>query len=96
MIDGSLTIKKLHKRRFFLIPTLILIILVFGILWQHYMNRYEEEKYNPPGQLIKVNSHKMHIYAAGEGSPTVVFTVGSGTPCAYTDYYYIQKKYQRR
>jgi pimeloyl-ACP methyl ester carboxylesterase len=92
MIDGILTIKKLHKRRFFHVLALVLIILVISILWQHNMNFYEKEKYNPPGQLIKVDNHKMHIYAAGEGSPTVIFTVGSGTPCAYTDYYYIQKE----
>jgi len=92
MIDGILTIKKLYKRRLFRVLALVLITLVSGILWQHNMSCYEKEEYNPPGQLIKVDSHKMHIYAAGAGSPTVVFTVGSGTPCAYTDYYYIQKE----
>ena len=92
MLDGILTIKKLYKRRLFRVLALVLIILVIGILWQNNMSCYEKVEYNPPGQLIKVDSHKMHIYAAGEGSPTVVFTVGSGTPCAYTDYYYIQKE----
>ncbi len=92
MIGGILTIKKLYKRRLFRVLALVLIILFSGILWQHTMSYYEEDKYNPPGQLIEVDSHNMHIYSAGEGSPTVVFTVGSGTPCAYTDYYNIQKE----
>lgn len=92
MIDGILTIKKLYKRRLFHVLALILIILVIGILWQCNMSSYEKEEYNPPGQLIKLDSHKRHIYVEGEGSPTVVFTVGSGTPCAYTDYYNIQKE----
>ena len=92
MIDGILTIKKLYKRRLVRVLALVLIILVSSILWQYKMSCYEIEEYNPPGQLIDVDRHKMHIYAAGQGSPTVVFTVGSGTPCAYTDYYYIQKE----
>lgn len=92
MIDGIVTIKNLHKRRLFQLLTLVLLILAMGILWQHAMNQYEKDKYNPPGQLIEVDSHKMHIYALGEGSPTVVFTSGSGTPCTYTDYYCIQKE----
>ena len=92
MIDGIVTIKNSYKRRLFQLLTLVLLILAMGILWQHAMNQYEKDKYNPPGQLIEVDSHKMHIYALGEGSPTVVFTSGSGTPCTYTDYYCIQKE----
>ncbi|MGH4119513.1 alpha/beta fold hydrolase [Clostridium sp.] len=92
MIDGILTIQKLYKRRIFRVIALILIILFIGTLWQHAMSEYEKEVYNPPGQLRKVDNHNMHIYVEGESSPTVVFTVGSGTPCAYTDYYYIQKE----
>ena len=89
MIDGILIIKKLCRRKLFRVLAPILTMLVIGIVWQHNMSYYEEEECIPLGQLIKVDSHKMHIYVEGEGSPTVVFTVGSGTPCAHTDYYYI-------
>lgn len=92
IIGGILTIKKLYKRRLFRVLSLVLIILFIGILWQHTMSYCEEDEYNPPGQLIEVDNHNMHIYSAGEGSPTVIFTVGSGTPCSYTDYYNIQKE----
>lgn len=91
-MNGILTVKNIFKRKLVQLLTLILFILVMGILWQHNMSQYEKGKYNPPGQLIEIDNHKMHIYASGEGSPTVVFTAGSGTPCAYTDYYCIQKE----
>lgn len=83
-------LKKHHRITFIMV--LILIFLTSGSIWQHNMNRYEKDEYVPPGKLISVNNHKMHILADGEGSPTVILTTGSGTPCAYTDYYYIQKE----
>lgn len=92
MINHISTIKKIYKRRLFRVLTLILFILFIGILWQHNMSHYDEKEYNAPGQLVKVDGHNMHIYAVGESSPTVVFAAGSGTPCAFTDYYYIQKE----
>jgi pimeloyl-ACP methyl ester carboxylesterase len=84
--------KKLFKKRLFKFLTIFMILLCIGALWQHIMINYEEKKLNYPGQLVEVNNHKMHIYGEGNGAITVVFTVGSGTPCAYTDYYYIQNE----
>ncbi len=92
MRDIILTIKKIYKKRAVKGLTIILVLLFLGALWQYVMCCYESKMYAPSGQLIDVKNHKMHIYAKGEGSPTVVLTVGSGTPCAYTDYYYIQKE----
>jgi pimeloyl-ACP methyl ester carboxylesterase len=91
LIKGSLTVKNIFIRKLVQLLTIVLVILVIGILWQNNMSKSEKGKYNPPGQLIEVDTHKMHIYASGEGSPTVVFTAGSGTPCAYTDYFCIQQ-----
>lgn len=91
-MNDILTVKNIFKRKLFQLLIFVLFILVIGTLWQHYMSQYEMSKYNPPGQLIEIDTHKMHSYALGEGSPTVVFTAGSGTPCAYSDYYCIQKE----
>ncbi len=33
----------------------------------------------PIGKLIDIGGHRLHIYAAGEGSPTVVFEAGGGS-----------------
>jgi pimeloyl-ACP methyl ester carboxylesterase len=84
--------RRLFKKRLFKFLAIFLALLSIGAIWQHIMVYYEEKGLNYPGKLLEVNSHKMHIYGEGNGELTVVFTVGSGTPCAYTDYYYIQKE----
>jgi pimeloyl-ACP methyl ester carboxylesterase len=88
----SLIIRRLFRKKLFEFLLLFLVLLSIGTLWQHIMIPYEEKELKYPGQLIQVNNHNMHIYGEGKGELTVVFTVGSGTPCAYTDYYYIQKE----
>ncbi|MBE0408547.1 MAG: alpha/beta hydrolase [Anaerolineales bacterium] len=35
--------------------------------------------YSPPGKLVAVNSHFMHIHYVGSGSPTVVINAGNGS-----------------
>ncbi len=87
-----LSFRKLFKKRLFKFLTIFLVFLSLGALWQHIMIYYEEKELNYPGKLVDVINHKMHIYGEGNGTLTVVFTVGSGTPYAYTDYYYIQKE----
>ena len=32
----------------------------------------------PPGQMIDIGTHRLHLYALGEGSPVVVMDAGSG------------------
>lgn len=85
-------IKKLIKKRSFKFLSIFFVLLLIGVQWQNIMVYHEGRKLQYPGQLVEVNNHKMHIYSKGKGSPTVVFTVGSGTPCAYTDFYSIQRE----
>lgn len=37
------------------------------------------DRYSPPGQIIEVGSHKMHLHCVGSGSPTVVVDAGNGS-----------------
>jgi hypothetical protein len=39
-----------------------------------------------PGKMVTVNNHKLHIYTEGEGSPSLVFLSGSGTPSPLYDF----------
>lgn len=88
----NILVKKTYMRVTFKALIVIFIITVIGCIYQNAMVSYERGKYEKPGRLIDVYDHKMHTYSEGKGQPTVVFTVGSGTPCAYTDYYFIQKE----
>ncbi|SFI41918.1 Pimeloyl-ACP methyl ester carboxylesterase [Tindallia magadiensis] len=55
------------------------------------MNKVSKEK-SVPGNLINVNGHKVHIYATGRGTPTVILVSGASTPSPYTDYYPVYKE----
>ncbi|WP_066501552.1 alpha/beta fold hydrolase [Abyssisolibacter fermentans] len=79
--------KKMVLKRIIIILAAFLII---STLLNMVMLKEEDKKYKAPGKLIDIDGHKMHIYSTSEGSPTVVMTCGSGTPCAYTDYRLIQ------
>lgn len=69
-------------------------LLAAGSVWQYVKQKEELASLTPPGRLYNINSHAMHLYATGQGDTTVVFTTGSGTPCAYTDFYNLQHKLQ--
>lgn len=81
-----------YKTSIFKFLVIAFVTICIGVIWQYFMSNYEKNQYDPPGKLIEVNNHKIHIYSKGNGTPTVVFTTGSGTPCAYTDYYFIQRE----
>lgn len=88
----NILIRNLHRKTFLKVLTIIFFITIIGCVYQNSMVYYESKKYKKPGQLIEVYNHKMHIYSEGKGTPTVILTVGSGTPSAYTDYHFIQKE----
>ena len=54
---------------------LLILIMVFtglGVLYQAAGEARDRRIYLPPGQLVNVGGHRLHIYCLGEGSPTVV------------------------
>lgn len=76
-----------------------MLLIAIGLLticgiWQAIMQKYEIQKYKPVGEIFSINSHNMHLYSLGSGEDTIVFFAGSGTPSAYTDFYYLQKELQ--
>lgn len=50
----------------------------------------------PPGKIYTINAHDMHLYGVGQGDKTIVLVPGSGTPNAFTDFYYLQNKLQNQ
>jgi len=84
--------KRKHSRLF--ITTLVIIILLLiGILWQSIMTNKEIDSLSAPGSFVNVDSYDMHYVSEGNGDTAVVFIAGSGTPCAYTDFYNLQKNF---
>lgn len=57
-----------------------LFLLVRGLLGA--ANSWLERRYPPPGQMIKVGEHRLHLYCQGAGKPTVVIEPGLGVDWA--------------
>ena len=57
---------------------LLLLLLLAGNLFGQYVLRYTREHFPPPGKLIEVQGHRVHLYCTGKGRPTVLLEAGSG------------------
>ena len=54
------------------------IVLVAGTVYQYLANREDLRSNPPPGQLVDVGGHRLHLWCTGAGSPVVVLEVGGG------------------
>src|SRR5215210_4762195 len=50
----------------------ILTLAVLGAIYQVVATRIDQRTYSPPGEMVNVNGHLMHINCVGEGGPTVI------------------------
>jgi pimeloyl-ACP methyl ester carboxylesterase len=57
---------------------LVLLLLLAGNLFGHYLLRHTREHFPAPGKLIAVGGHRLHLHCTGKGRPTVVLESGSG------------------
>jgi len=56
----------------------LLILLAAGAIYEGVSEAADARAYPPPGQLVDVGGHRLHIYCTGEGGPTVVIDAGLG------------------
>jgi len=70
--------------------TIVIVLFVAGAIWQSVMVSYEAQTYKAVGDYLSVDTYIAHYYSKGDGDITFVFIAGSGTPCAYTDFYNLQ------
>jgi pimeloyl-ACP methyl ester carboxylesterase len=49
-----------------------------GVAYEAIASAGDAERYPPPGRLLDVGDHRLHLYCVGEGSPTVVLEAGLG------------------
>lgn len=86
-VRAEAQMKKIKK---FIFPILLILCLVAGIIWQSVMTQIEKSKYYAIGDYVDVGTYQAHYYSKGFGETAFVFITGSGTPCAYTDFYTLQ------
>jgi pimeloyl-ACP methyl ester carboxylesterase len=65
-------------RRFMIIALSLVCLLATGAIYQMIMTMVDQRAYPPPGQLISVGDHKLHIHCVGTGTPTVILESGGG------------------
>src|SRR5215213_6011138 len=56
----------------------LLVLAVLGAIYQAIATELAERTYPPPGQMVDVKGHSLHINCVGQGSPTVVLDAGMG------------------
>src|ERR687893_1170998 len=56
----------------------LLALAVVGAIYQAVATMRAERAYPPPGGMVDVGGHSLHINCVGQGSPTVVLDAGSG------------------
>lgn len=81
---------KLFKKILLVALIVILAIIVVGFIYEQISEKIDKT-ITPPGEMVEVNGHKMHIYCTGEhidGSPTVILEAGGGDN--YTTWHRVQ------
>jgi pimeloyl-ACP methyl ester carboxylesterase len=57
---------------------LIVLLAGSGAAYEAIMAPGDARHYPPPGQLVDVGGHRLHLHCVGQGSPTVVLDAGLG------------------
>src|SRR5688572_29629745 len=58
--------------------SVLLGLLLLGAAYEAVAEAADARTYPPPGQLVDVGGHRLHINCSGTGSPTVVIDAGWG------------------
>lgn len=78
--------KHIFRKVILTILGLTAIFLLFSFIRHRVMLEGEKDLITPPGQMVDVDGHKMHVYSVGEGDKTLVLMAASGTVCPSLDF----------
>ena len=81
--------KKVIKSIGTIIGVIIVIITILMIVAfiNHRVHLHKEDKlFIPPGRMVELNGHNMHVYTEGQGDVTLVFMSGGGTSSPTLDF----------
>lgn len=83
-MDGTAVpgVRSPRRRKLFRVVGALLIVsallAVVGAVYEAIAEARDRADYPPPGQLVDVDGHWMHINCSGAGSPTVIIDAGLG------------------
>jgi pimeloyl-ACP methyl ester carboxylesterase len=61
----------------------LLVLAVVGAIYQAIATELDERAYPPPGELVDVGNHSLHINCVGQGGPTVILEAANGGTSAH-------------
>ena len=61
----------------------LLALAIIGAIYQAISTEIDQRTYSPPGEMVDVGTHSLHINCIGEGSPTVILEAASGGMSAH-------------
>jgi pimeloyl-ACP methyl ester carboxylesterase len=84
-----------HLLRYTLVAesSLVLLLALWGIIYERANKARDLRLYPPPGKLIPMGGYRLHLYCTGEGSPTVVLE--HGLDGSYLDWRLVQPEIAR-
>jgi pimeloyl-ACP methyl ester carboxylesterase len=65
-------------RRITTLVVVLCVVAAFGATYEYVEERLDLAAVPPPGRLIDVGGHRLHLWCFGQGAPTVVFDSGLG------------------
>ena len=78
--------KHIFRKVLLCILGLLAVFLLFSFIRHRVLLEGEKDLLTPPGQMVDVDGHKMHVYSVGEGDKTLVLMAASGTVCPSLDF----------
>lgn len=66
------------RRTLLAVLGLVLVLVAAGAGYEQVMSAGDAERYPPPGRLVDVGGHRLHLQCVGVGSPTVIMEGGGG------------------
>ena len=53
--------------------SLVLVLIVYLLVQEAIVRKKYRVEYPPPGQMVSLETHDIHLHCVGEGSPAVIF-----------------------
>ena len=67
---------------------LVTLLVLTGMIFQAIGSARDARRFPPPGRLVSVGGHRLHIYCIGKGTPAVV--MDSGFPASSLSWTFVQ------
>jgi hypothetical protein len=70
------------------LAVLVTLLVLAGLIFQAIGSARDARRFPPPGRLVNIGGHRLHIYCMGEGTPAVV--MDSGFPASSLSWTFVQ------